>query len=322
MKIALTGIKPSGAPHLGNYLGMIRPALQLRSAYRCLYFIADYHALTTLHDGAALRGFTDELAAAWLALGLDPEQDLLYRQSDVPEVMELAWILCCFTGKGLLDRAHAYKDAVAHQKEVSAGLYVYPVLMAADILAFGADVVPVGRDQKQHLEMCRDIALRFNHVYGADLLQIPGPLIQEEVETIPGLDGRKMSKSYGNTIPLFAPAAALRKLVMRIATDSTPVEAPKDPAAAAVFQLYRHLVGAAAAEPLAARLRAGGIGWAVAKQALFDELEAELAAPRARYEELLRDRDRLHRILRRGGERARDLAAPRMAAIRRAVGVG
>jgi tryptophanyl-tRNA synthetase len=320
MKIALTGIKPSGQPHLGNYLGMIRPALALAQAYRCLYFIADYHALTTLHVGEELRLHTREIAATWLALGLDPERMLLYRQSDVPEVPELAWILSCFTAKGLLDRAHAYKDALAQQREVTAGLYTYPVLMAADILAFGADAVPVGRDQKQHLEMCRDIAQRFNHVYGG-LLVVPEAIIQEEVETVPGLDGRKMSKSYGNTIPLFLPAAATRKLVMRMQTDSTPVEQPKQPETAGVFQLYRQVVGAAQAEPLARRLRAGGTGWAAAKEALAAALEMAFAEPRARYDALLRDTAALDAVLRRGAEQARDLAAPRMAAVRRAIGV-
>ncbi len=320
MKTALTGIKPSGLPHLGNYLGMIRPALALAESYRCLYFIADYHALTTLHHGDELRLHTREVAATWLALGLDPVRTLLYRQSDVPEVTELAWILSCFTAKGLLDRAHAYKDALAQQREVTAGLYTYPVLMAADILAFGADAVPVGRDQKQHLEMCRDIAQRFNHVYG-DLLVVPDALIQEEVETIPGLDGRKMSKSYGNTIPLFLPAPAMRKLVMRIQTDSTPVEAPKQPETAGVFQLYRQFVGAAAAAPLAERLRAGGAGWAAAKQALADAIEAALGAARARYDELMCDPAALDTVLRQGAERARGLAAPRMGKIRRAIGV-
>ena len=320
MKIALTGIKPSGHPHLGNLLGMIRPALALAAEFRGLYFIADYHALTTLHQGDELRQHTRAIAATWLALGLDPERSLLYRQSDVPEVMELAWILACFTAKGLLDRAHAYKDALAQQREVSAGVYTYPVLMAADILAFGADVVPVGRDQKQHVEICRDIALRFNHAYG-DLLVVPEARIQDEVETIPGLDGRKMSKSYGNTIPLFLDSAPLRKLVMRIATDSTPVAEPKVPETAAVFQLYRHVVGAAGAEPLAARLRAGGTGWADAKLTLFEALESSLGEARARYQHWMAQPDELARVLARGGERARALAAPRLERIRHAVGV-
>jgi tryptophanyl-tRNA synthetase len=321
MKIALSGIKPSGLPHIGNYLGMIRPALRLADSYQCLYFIADYHALTTLHNGSELRSHSLSVAATWLALGLDPTRNLLYRQSDVPEVMELAWILSCFTGKGLLDRAHAFKDAQAQQREISAGVYTYPILMAADILAFGADVVPVGRDQKQHLEMCRDIAQRFNHVYG-DLLVVPEALIQEEVETIPGLDGRKMSKSYDNTVPMFLPAAQLRKLVMRIQTDSVPVEEPKVPESAAVFQLYRHFAGAAEAEALANKLRDGGTGWAVAKQALFDAMEASLGEARARYTEIMGDADKLAGVLRDGAERARALASARMARVRRAIGMG
>jgi len=320
MQIALTGIKPSGPPHVGNYLGMIRPALELVHQYRTLYFIADYHALISLHVGAELREYSDMVAATWLAFGLDPERTLLYRQSDVPEILELAWILACFTGKGQLDRAHAYKDAAAHQKEVSAGLYTYPVLMAADILAFGTHVVPVGKDQKQHVEICRDIALRFNHVYG-ELLVPPEPVIQPAVETVPGLDGRKMSKSYGNTIPLLAEAKALRKKVMQIQTDSTPVEAPKEPEGAAVFQLYKHFATPEEVAALAARLRAGGSGWAVAKEALYEAMERQLAGPRARYEALLADRAQLHQILAAGAVRARAITAERLATVRHAVGV-
>ncbi len=318
--IALTGIKPSGEPHLGNYLGMIRPALALAGNYRTFYFIADYHALTTLHDGAELRRLTRVIAATWLALGLDPERTLLYRQSDVPQIPELAWILSCFTPKGLLDRAHAFKDARAKNQEVSAGLHFYPVLMSADILAFRAHAVPVGRDQKQHVEICRDIALAFNHVYG-DILTPPEPLIQAAVQTIPGIDGRKMSKSYGNTLPLFAPPQALRKRVFQIQTDSSPVEAPKDPDQAVVFQIYRCFAAPDESAQLAARLRAGGLGWAVVKQALADALERQLAEPRRRYQQLLADEPELDRLLADGGERARALAAGLLDEVRRAVGV-
>lgn len=321
MSVALTGIKPSGQPHLGNFLGMFRPALALAEQYETLYFIADYHALTTLHDGAALRAWSDEAAATWLAFGLDPERTLLYRQSDVPQVMELSWILSCFTAKGLLDRAHAYKDAVAQEREVSAGTYTYPVLMAADILAFDANFVPVGKDQKQHVEICRDIALRVNHVYG-DILVPPAALIREEIQTIPGLDGRKMSKSYGNTIPLFAPPAALRKRIMQIQTDSTPVEAPKDADAAPVFQLYRHFASAEEAASLRARLAAGGSGWAVAKEALWQAVERTLAEPRRIYADWMADPERLHRVLAAGAERARERAEARLRVVRRAVGAG
>lgn len=318
--IALTGIKPSGEPHLGNYLGMIRPALALAGAYRTFYFIADYHALTTLHDGPELRRLTRVIAAAWLALGLDPDATLLYRQSDVPEIPELAWILSCFTPQGLLDRAHAYKDARAKNQETSAGLHFYPVLMAADILAFRAQAVPVGRDQKQHVEICRDIALAFNRAYGA-VLTPPEPLIHPAVETIPGVDGRKMSKSYGNTLPLFAAPEALRKRVFQIQTDSTPVEAPKDAEQAVVFQLFRSVASPAASAELAARLRAGGIGWAVAKQALADQLEAHLSEPRRRYLQLLSDESALDRLLARGAEQARALAGELLSEVRRAIGV-
>lgn len=320
MQIALTGIKPSGHPHIGNYLGMIRPALDLTRDYRCLFFIADYHALTTLHNGKELRENTDAIAATWLAFGLDPEQTLLYRQSDVPEIMELSWILACFTAKGMLDRAHAYKDAVAQQREISAGLYTYPVLMAADILAFGSNVVPVGRDQKQHVEIARDIAIRFNNTYG-DLLVVPEPLIREEVETIPGLDGRKMSKSYGNTIPLFLDSKPLRKLVMQIQTDSTPVEAPKDAASSTIFQLYCFFAQPGEVASLRQQLEAGGTGWAVAKEALFEAMEAYFAESRERYRSLIADRARLHATLEEGAKHARHLVQKRMEKIRRAIGV-
>ncbi len=318
--IALTGIKPSGEPHLGNYLGMIRPALALAGEYQTFYFIADYHALTTLHDGGELRRLTRVIAAAWLAFGLDPDRTLLYRQSDVPEIPELAWILSCFTPKGLLDRAHAFKDARAKNQEISAGLHFYPVLMAADILAFRAQAVPVGRDQKQHVEICRDIALGFNHVYG-EILTPPQPLIRAEVQTIPGVDGRKMSKSYGNTLPLFAAPEALRKRVFQIQTDSTPVDAPKDPDAAALYQIYRCFAPPEASAELAARLRAGGLGWAAVKQALADLLDHQLAEPRRRYQQWMDDAAGLERLLARGGERARVLAAALLGEVRHAVGV-
>jgi tryptophanyl-tRNA synthetase len=245
-KISLTGIKPSGTPHVGNYLGMIRPALELARTYQALYFIADYHALTTVRDRETLRYQTYEVAATWLALGLDPDKVIFYRQSDIPEVMELTWILSCFTAKGLLNRAHAYKAAadenVAAGKPpddgINSGLYFYPVLMAADILLFGSHYVPVGADQRQHVEIARDIAIAFNNNYG-EILTVPEAVIREEVMTIPGLDGRKMSKSYDNVIPIFAPAGELRKSVMRIVTDSRRPEEPKDPEGDNVFSIYR-----------------------------------------------------------------------------------
>jgi tryptophanyl-tRNA synthetase len=244
--IALTGIKPTGRPHIGNYLAMYRPALDLMENHLGMYFVADYHALTSLHDPAALRELVYEVAASWLALGLDPEKAIFFRQSDIPEIPEFTWILSCFTSKGLLNRAHAYKDAVDENlnlgrdpdEGINAGLFYYPVLMAADILLYGSDVVPVGLDQKQHIEITRDIAEAFNRTYG-NVLKVPEGLIREEVMKIPGIDGRKMSKSYDNTIPIFATEKELRKRVMRIVTDSKSPEDPKDPEGDNLFTLLR-----------------------------------------------------------------------------------
>lgn len=328
--VALSGIKPTGAATLGNYLGMIRPALDLTAEYRVLYFIADYHALTTVHEGERLRELTYDLAATWLALGLEPGADaVLYRQSDVPEIFEITWILACFTAKGLLNRAHAYKavtdanEAAGHTADegVTAGLFNYPVLMAADILAFDADVVPVGLDQKQHLEIARDIAHAVNGVYGP-VLKPPAPLIEEQVQTVPGLDGRKMSKSYNNTIPLFLEPAALRKTVRRIVTDSRRPEEPKDPEADTLFAIYRAVAPAPATQELRAAYLAGGIGYGEVKDDLADRLEAMLAEPRERYRELMADRRRIDEILAAGAERARLTAGAVRDRLRAAVGVG
>ncbi len=325
--IALTGIKPTGSPTLGNYLGMIRPALALTERHRALYFIADYHALTTVHDGAELRRLTHELAATWLAVGLDPRTALLYRQSDVPEIFEVAWILSCFAPKGLLNRAHAYKAIVEANEEagrasdhgVSMGLFNYPVLMAADILSFDADVVPVGLDQKQHVEIARDIADAVNATYG-EVLRRPEPLVDQTTQTIPGTDGRKMSKSYGNTLPLFADAKSLTKQVMRIVTDSRRPEEPKDPEGDTLFRLYRAVAPEPDVEALRQRYLAGGVGYGEVKEDLAARLVAEFEAPRERYEELAADRARVDAILADGARRARELATPVLARLRRAVG--
>ncbi|MGI9539660.1 MAG: tryptophan--tRNA ligase [Miltoncostaeaceae bacterium] len=327
-RIALTGIKPTGSPTLGNYLGMIRPALALVERYRPLYFIADYHALTTVRDGHELRSLTRELAATWLALGLDTERGLLYRQSDVPEIFEITWILSCFAPKGLLNRAHAYKAAVDANEEaertpddgVSMGLFNYPVLMAADILSFDADVVPVGLDQKQHVEIARDIADALNTAYG-EVLRLPEPLIDPNVQTIPGTDGRKMSKSYGNTLPLFEEPKRLTKQVKRIVTDSRRPEDPKDPDTDTVFLIYRAVAPAADAAALRERYLAGGVGYGEVKEDLAARLVAEFAEPRERYLELIEDRDMLDGVLADGAARARALAAPVLDRLRRAVGV-
>lgn len=327
-KISLTGIKPSGTPHIGNYLGMIRPALELAQEYQALYFIADYHALTTVKDGQDLRDLTYEVAATWLALGLDPEDVIFFRQSDIPELFELTWILSCFTAKGLLNRAHAYKAAVdenlAQERDpdqgVNAGLYTYPVLMAADILLYGSHVVPVGQDQKQHLEMTRDIAMAFNHNYGQDVFVIPEAVIREEVMTIPGIDGRKMSKSYGNELPIFAPKKQLRQRVMSIVTDSRPIEEPKDPDTDNVYAIFRYFLNGEEEEALRVRYGQGGFGYGEIKQQLFENLEEAFGPRRLVYEELLADRPKLDRILMAGAEKARAFAKPMMTRVREAVG--
>lgn len=330
MKRVLTGIKASGSPHLGNYYGAIRPALALaaREDVQGLFFIADYHALTLIHDRAELDRLTREIAAAWLALGLDPARVQFYRQSAVPETFELAWILSCFTSKGQLNRAHAYKarvdEALAKELDrdalVDMGLYNYPVLMAADILLFDTDIVPVGSDQVQQLEIARDIAGRINHTYGEGVLHLPEALC-EDTALLPGLDGRKMSKSYGNALPLFAPPKQLRKLVGRIVTDTSPPEAPKDPDASLIFQIFRLLAPADEVAALRARYEAG-IGWGDAKAALADLLERILAEPRARYEDLMAHPERIDALLAEGAAKARALAAPVMDRVRRAIGIG
>ncbi|MCB9684117.1 MAG: tryptophan--tRNA ligase [Alphaproteobacteria bacterium] len=329
-KVSLTGIKPTAQPHIGNWLGMHRPSLELAAdpSVSAYYFVADYHALTTIRDPAELRRLTIDVAAVWLAFGLDPARTLVYRQSDVPEVFELSWILACFSPKGFMNKAHAYKAArdvnVAKGDDedagVNMGLYTYPILMAADILIVDADVVPVGQDQVQHVEMARDMAQRFNHTYGAEVLKLPTALVRGESGVVPGVDGRKMSKSYGNTLPCFSTAKQLRKAVMRIETDSTPPEAPKDPESSLVYKIHRALLTKERAEDLAAEYRSG-ISWGAAKQLLAEDLEALLAEPRAKYDELMRDPSAIEDILDDGARRVRGIAAPVLARVRAAVGV-
>ena len=328
-KRALTGIKPTGTPHIGNYLGMIRPALQLAEHYDALYFIADYHALTSLHHKDLLQRYVYEVAATWLALGLDPERVIFYRQSDVPEIFELMWILDCFTPKGLLNRAHAYKSAADQNRlenrpedeGVNAGLFNYPVLMAADILLFKTHIVPVGFDQKQHLEITRDIAATFNHTYG-NALRLPEARIQTDVRTITGLDGRKMSKSYNNTIPLFAPSKHLRKQVMQIVTDSKRPEDLKNPDECNIFNIYKHF--APEQDVYAVRLRylQGGLAYGEMKQELFDVLEDTFGDARERYNRLLEDHAQIAEILAYGAEKARALGQPVLHEVREKIGIG
>ncbi|MDQ3367838.1 MAG: tryptophan--tRNA ligase [Myxococcota bacterium] len=326
----LTGIKPTGTPHIGNLLGAIRPALALAALpdTEAMYFIADYHALTTVHDGKALAELTREVAATWLAFGLDPERTLFYRQSDVPETFELAWILACFTSKGWMNKMHAYKarvqdqgtDAETADAGINVGLYTYPILMAADILLFDTDLVPVGKDQVQHVEIARDMAQRVNHTFKAELLRLPQAKVEEQTAVVVGLDGRKMSKSYDNVIPLLAPAKQLRKTVNRIVTDSTPPEAPKDPDTSHIFQLYKLFATPEQVAALDGRYRAG-IGWGDAKGALADVLEATLAGPRATYEALMADPASVEALLVRGAERARAYARPVLQRLREAIGI-
>jgi tryptophanyl-tRNA synthetase len=317
---ALTGIKPTGTPHIGNLMGMYKPAIALSRSWDAFYFIADFHALTTLHDPAMLRSHTLEVAATWLALGLDPAKSVLFRQSDVPEVCEMAWLLSCVTGLGFLQRAHAYKDAVAQGKEINAGTFFYPVLMAADILAYDSNGVPVGRDQKQHVEMARDMAIMFNHTFG-DCLVVPEPIIQDEVATVKGLDGRKMSKSYDNTIPLFLPPKKLKALVMRIVTDPTPLEEPKDPEHCTVFDLYRLFASPEQVDAMARRYRAGGFGYGHAKLALFDAMEEALREPRERYDALMASPRTVEEVLAQGASRARSVASTTLFRMRNATGL-
>ncbi|GHV87981.1 hypothetical protein AGMMS50267_03410 [Spirochaetia bacterium] len=333
-KIALTGIKPTGILHIGNYFGAIKPALELASdqssaEYDARYFIADYHALNTMKDPKELAPTIRQVAAGWLAAGLDPEKVIFYRQSAIPETFELTTILMAFTSKGLMNRAHAYKAAVQENTErqddpdagVNMGLFTYPVLMAADILLFDAHYVPVGKDQVQHVEMAQDIAQAVNFNYKAELLRIPQASIQEQVAVVPGLDGRKMSKSYGNVIPLFAPEKELRKLIMRIVTNSQGVEEPKDPETSQIFLLYKLFAAAEEQAALAARYREGGMGWGEAKEELFRVVNRELSPLRARYDELMADPAGLDAILERGAEKARPIAAATVARLRKAAGI-
>lgn len=326
--ISLSGIKPSGTAHVGNYLGMIKPALELVRDYRAIYFIADYHALTTVRDGKELREMNYDLAATLLAVGLDPDEVVFFRQSDVPELFELTWILSCSTAKGLLNRAHAYKAAVDKNTEtgrdpdfgINAGLYTYPVLMAADILLYGSQIVPVGQDQKQHVEITRDIAIAFNNNYG-EILVIPEAVIREDVATVPGIDGRKMSKSYDNVIPIFAPPNELRKRIMRIVTDSTPPEQPKNPDTDNVYNIYKYFAAPDHLAEIRQRYLNGGLAYSEVKQELFEILENTFSETRKQYQAYLQDIPGLEKILLTGADRARNIGDRIMRKVRKAVGV-
>jgi tryptophanyl-tRNA synthetase len=326
----LTGITTSGTPHLGNYAGAIRPALEASRdpSVESFYFLADYHALIKVQDPARVQRSTLEIAASWLACGLDPSSVWFYRQSDIPEIPELTWLLTCVAGKGILNRAHAYKASVDKNREagedddagITAGLFMYPVLMAADILIFNAHKVPVGRDQIQHIEMARDFGQRFNHLFG-EHFTLPEAAIEQHVATLPGLDGRKMSKSYDNVIPLFAPREQLKKLIYSIVTDSRAPGEPKDADASNVFQLFQAFASDAQAADMR-RAFESGIGWGEAKQALFERIDAEISPLREKYEALMARPGEIETILRDGAARLRERhARPALQALRVAVGL-
>ncbi len=325
----LTGITTTGSPHLGNYVGAIKPAIAASRDPNVdsYFFLADYHALIKSGEPEQVRQSTLEIAATWLALGLDPEQVTFYRQSDVPEITELTWIITCQTAKGLMNRAHAYKAAVQENLDtgededhgITMGLFSYPVLMAADILAFRADKVPVGRDQVQHLEMARDIAQRFNHHYG-DLMVLPEAVVEDHVALLPGQDGRKMSKSYNNTIPLWLPEKRLRKAIMKIVTNSLEPGEPKDPDDSALFTIYAAFADPAQREAMRQAYREG-IAWGAAKQQVFELINGELAEARERYEALVARPGDVEAVLQAGRDKARASATPYLREIRRAVGI-
>ncbi len=329
-EIVLTGITTTGTPHLGNYVGAIRPAIAASKNENVwpFYFLADYHALIKCQEPERIKQSTLEIAATWLALGLDTENAVFYRQSDVPEITELTWIISCVTAKGLMNRAHAYKAAVAENiekgekdpdKGITMGLFCYPVLMAADILLFKAKKIPVGRDQIQHIEMARDIAARFNHIYGEHFV-LPEAVVQEETAVLLGLDGRKMSKSYNNTIPIFAPEKRLRKLIMKIKTNSLAPGEPKDPQTCTLFGIFQAFASPEEVETLRKRYQEG-IAWGEMKQFLFEYLNTHFQEARQRYEDLIQHPKEIEHKLKQGASKAREVAAPFMREIREAVGI-
>ncbi len=320
MKRILSGIKPTGKPHIGNYFGMMRPAIEWQDKSEAYYFIADYHALTTVTDPVKRREYSRGVALDFLACGLDPAKAVLFRQSDVPAHTELAWILTCQTPMAMLENAHAYKDHLAKEKHVSHGLFAYPVLMAADILIYDSDIVPVGVDQKQHVEITRDLAGKMNTIYGP-IFKLPEPSMVPTVERIPGLDGQKMSKSYDNTIELFLEEKPLRKKIMGIVTDSTPVEAPKDPNTSSIVALYRFFAPEADVEKMEADFRNGGTGYGDFKKRLFEAVWEYFSAMRNRRSELASDPGYVDGVLKAGAEKASSTANQVMERVRKAVGL-
>jgi tryptophanyl-tRNA synthetase len=316
----LSGIQPSGILHLGNYFGAMKQFLELQEKNELFIFIANYHAMTTIKDRDVLRKNTFDIAAAYMAIGLDTDNVRLFRQSDILEVCELSWILGTLIPMGLLERCHSYKDKVAQGIAADYGLFSYPVLMAADILIYKSDIVPVGKDQKQHVEVARDIALKFNNLYGP-VLKIPDIRTQESTAVVPGLDGRKMSKSYNNYISLFESEKVVKKQVMSVVTDSTPLEAPKDPETCNVFALYKLFGSSQEVEQMARQYRQGGYGYGQAKKELLAKILEYFGPARERYRELQKNPDRVESVLKQGARQARELAQQVMQEVRAAVGV-
>lgn len=321
MKRILSGVQPTGKPHLGNYLGAMRQHIEMQKDFECFLFIADLHALTTVKDPETLRSLSLDLALDYLALGLDPEKTVFFRQSDLQEHAELCWILDCITPFGLLERAHAWKDAQSKGiKEPTVGLFNYPVLMAADILMYKPDLVPVGQDQKQHVEISRDLGIKFNKIYG-ETFKIPEPYIKKDVATVIGTDGQKMSKSYKNTIEIFAPENELKKQVMGIVTDSTPVEDPKDPEKCTVFQIYKHFAEEKEIKELESHYRNGGYGYGEAKKLLLEKLLEYFEKPRKKRIELGINLDYVNEVLKKGAGRARKVAQKTLDEVKDKIGI-
>lgn len=316
----LSGIKPSGTIHIGNYLGMIRPMVESQSRGELFCFIANLHSLTSLFDAKMMAQYTQDAMIDLLALGIDPQKSVFWIQSDVPEVTELTWYLNNVTPVGLLERSHAYKDALAKGIPPYNGLFSYPVLMAADIIMYQSNLVPVGKDQKQHVEITRDIAIKFNATYG-EIFTIPEPEIRDEIAIIPGIDGQKMSKSYNNTVEIFGPEKAIRKKIMSILTDPTPVEAPKDPDKSIIYLIYRLFASSEKSSLMAKNFRAGGYGYGEAKKELFEMLWEYFAPFRAKREELSKNIDFVNEIRQSGAQKARKIATETLEKVRSLVGV-
>ncbi len=316
----LSGVQPSGKLHIGNYFGAIRQFIELQDQHDCFYFLADYHALTTVQDPQILRPLVSDLAAAFLAFGLDPSRSIIYRQSDIPEIPELMWYLSTVTSMGLLQRCHSFKDKVSQGMVPNHGLFAYPVLMAADILIVNSDLVPVGKDQKQHLEVTRDIAGAFHATYGTEVFRLPKPMILEKVAVVPGLDGRKMSKSYGNTIEIFGPEKAIRKRIMSIKTDSTPVEEPK-PKEGSLYQLAKVFAPDGEQAWLEKAFDEGGTGYGTIKKKLFEWFLEVFGDARGRFEKLSSSPEEVEAVLADGAQRAREIIVPLMDSVRRATGI-